>query len=241
MPAPGRRSLLLSQLTPVRAGSPQQAILDELRRVILGGGAPPGTPIPLGEVAELFGVSAIPVREALKTLVGENLVAHRPNAGYVVAQLTRRELAEIYLVRGVLESAALRASVDVASEADFERARSAHLALERVLRDWDPQVYHRESRRFHLALIEPCRMHRLLHMFESAWNVTEPFQPMRYLPGPERERLHADHEEMLDAFIARDGEALLRCSGHHHQRLESVIAELPEHAGLLADPSSPDG
>jgi DNA-binding GntR family transcriptional regulator len=105
-----------------------------------------------------------------------------------------------------------------------------------VLRNWDPRAYHRESRRFHLALITPCRMHRLLHMFESAWNVTEPFQPMRYVPGPGRDQLHADHQEMLDAFTTRDAEALLAASGRHHQRLESVIAELPDHAGLIAEP-----
>ena len=63
-------------------------ILDELRRVILDGAVPPGTPIPVGEVAEMFGVSHIPVRESLKTLIGEGLVAHRPNVGYAVAQLT---------------------------------------------------------------------------------------------------------------------------------------------------------
>ena len=236
MQPPGRRSILLSQLITDRAGSPQQAILDELRRVILDGGAPPGTPIPVGEVAELFGVSAIPVRESLKTLIGENLVAHRPNAGYVVAQLTRQELAEIYLVRGVLESAALRAACEVAGPDDVAQAREAHLALEKVLLDWDPRAYHRESRRFHVALIAPCRMQRLLRMFESAWNVTEPFQPMRYVPGPERDQLHADHQEMLDAFTARDTEALLASSGRHHQRLESVIATLPDHAGLITDP-----
>lgn len=229
------RSVLLGQLVADRRGNSQQVILDELRRVILSGGAPPGTPIPVGEVADLFGVSAIPVRESLKTLVGENLVAHRPNAGYVVAQLTRPELVEIYLVRGVLESAALRAAVEVAGPADIEEATAAHLALEHVLRNWDPRAYHRESRRFHLALITPCRMHRLLHMFESAWNVTEPFQPMRYVPGPGRDRLHDDHREMLAAFTARDASALLAASGRHHQRLESVIAALPEHAGLITD------
>jgi DNA-binding GntR family transcriptional regulator len=226
--APGRRSILLSQLIADRTGSSQSAILDELRRVILDGGAPPGTPIPVGDVAELFGVSAIPVREALKTLVGENLVAHRPNAGYVVAQLTRPELTEIYLVRGVLESAALRAAVEVATGGDIAGVQAAHLALAEVLQNWDPRAYHRESRRFHLALIAPCRMQRLLHMFESAWNVTEPFQPMRHIPGSDREQFHADHQQMLDAYVARDAEALIAASGLHHQRLESVIASLPE-------------
>jgi DNA-binding GntR family transcriptional regulator len=243
MQPPGRRSILLTQLiaerTAVaaaeRTSSPQQVILDELRRVILDGGAPPGTAIPVAEVAELFGVSAIPVRESLKTLVGENLVTHRPNAGYVVARLTRQELTEIYLVRGVLESAALRAAVEVADADDIARAAAAHRSLEQVLWNWDPRAYHRESRRFHVALIAPCRMQRLLHMFHSAWNVTEPFQPMRYIPEPDRDRLHDDHARMLAAFTARDAAVLVETSVLHHQRLESVIAALPAQAGLITD------
>lgn len=232
----GRRSILLDRLRPHHPGQPQQLILDEIRRVILEGGAPPGTPIPLSEVATLFGVSPIPVREALKTLVGENLVAHRPNVGYVVAQLTRRELAEIYLVRGVLEAAALRAAVEEATAEDIDRAAAAHRALESLQTDWDQRSYHLQSRQFHLALILPCRMRRLLRMFESAWNVTEPFQPMRWLPGAQRALLHDEHTQMLAAFTARDTDRLLEIAGHHHERLERVIAVLPERAGLLADP-----
>jgi len=233
---PARRSVLLDLLADGGHGRSQQAILDEIRRVILEGGAPPGTPIPLAEVATLFGVSPIPVREALKTLVGENLVAHRPNAGYVVAQLTRRELAEIYLVRGVLEAAALRAAIETATDEDIARATAVHRALEELQEDWDPRGYHLRSRQFHLALIAPCRMRRLLRMFESAWNVTEPFQPMRWLPDAERALLHDEHTQMLAAFIGRDAEGLLEIAGRHHERLEQVIAVLPERAGLLADP-----
>ncbi|BBY58018.1 hypothetical protein MSAR_11540 [Mycolicibacterium sarraceniae] len=59
-------------------GRRQQAILDELRRVILDGTTSPGTPIPLAEVADLFGVSQIPARESLKTLIGEGGNACRP-------------------------------------------------------------------------------------------------------------------------------------------------------------------
>ena len=51
------------------------------------------------------------MRESLKTLSGEGLVQHQPNAGYAVAQLTARELAEMYIVRETLESAALAAAV----------------------------------------------------------------------------------------------------------------------------------
>ncbi len=116
---PGRRhSALLFKLAVNRDGTSQQTIVDELRRVILDGGVPPGTPIPVGDVAELFGVSAIPVRESLKTLSGEGLVQHQPNVGYAVAQLTAGELAEMYIVRETLESAALAAAVNLATDAD---------------------------------------------------------------------------------------------------------------------------
>ena len=70
------------------------AILDELRRVILEGTVAPGTPIPLAEVADLFGVSRIPVRESLKTLIGEGLVTHRSNFGYTVAQAMTQVLKQ---------------------------------------------------------------------------------------------------------------------------------------------------
>ena len=91
MPGRPRRSVLIARLRGDLGdltGSGQQVILDELRRVILDGDAPPGTVIPVDEVAELFGVSRIPVRESLKTLIGEGLVEHRPRSGYTVAQLT---------------------------------------------------------------------------------------------------------------------------------------------------------
>jgi DNA-binding GntR family transcriptional regulator len=67
---PRGRSALVARLEVDQPGRPQPAILDELRRVILDGAVPPGTPIPLAEVANLFGVSQIPVRESLKTLIG---------------------------------------------------------------------------------------------------------------------------------------------------------------------------
>ncbi len=236
MPGRKHRSVLITRLVSERPGSSQAAILAELRRCLLDGGVPPGTPIPLDEVAAVFGVSRIPVRESLKTLISEGLVEHRPNLGYTVAKLTARELHELYLVRGVLEAAALSAAVGSASAADDATARAAHQGLEEAVRAGDVQAYHRESRSFHLALVAPCGMVRLLGMFESAWNVTEPLRPMAHVPEAERAQLHNDHDAMLAAFVARDGKALLEAARTHHQRLQSSLELLPRHTGLFAEP-----
>jgi len=238
--APRRRSALVDTLVVDRPGRPQQAILDELRRVILAGAVPPGTLIPLAEVAELFGVSQIPVRESLKTLIGEGLVSHRSNAGYAVAQLTPQELREMYIVRETLESASLAVALANATDEDRAAIVAANEELQRALRDDDPAAYHRQSREFHLALARPSRMHRLLHMLESAWNVTEPVQSMVHVGPTERAALHADHCELVRAFLAGDVERLLDTSERHSQRLNAVIATLPTDTGLLAtDISSP--
>ncbi|SEH63567.1 DNA-binding transcriptional regulator, GntR family [Mycolicibacterium rutilum] len=228
-----RRSPLLARLVVEAPGRPQQAILDELRRVLLDGAVLPGTPIPLAEVADLFGVSQIPVREALKTLIGEGLVTHRSNFGYTVAQLTPLELREMYIVRETLESAALAAAVANATDGDRAAIVAANEALQHAIREDDPSAYHRQSRGFHLALTRPSRMHRLLHMLESAWNVTEPVQSMVHVSGDDRAALHADHCEMVGVFLAGDVEGLLTAAEAHAQRLNSVISTLPTDTGLL--------
>lgn len=232
-----RHSILVDRLNADSPGRSQQAILDELRRVILDGAVLPGTPIPLADVADLFGVSQIPVREALKTLIGEGLVAHRSNFGYAVAQLTPQELREMYIVRETLEAAALAASVANATDEDRAVVVAVHGVLEQAIRVDDPATYHRQSREFHLALTRPSRMHRLLHMLESAWNVTEPVQSMVHVTPDERTQLHADHRRMVESFLAGDVEQLLTTAELHAQRLNSVIATLPTDTGLLVAPN----
>jgi len=204
-----------------------EVIRDELRVVILAGLARPGAPINVDDVARRFGASRIPVREALKTLVGESLVDHEPRAGYRVAQLTRAELAELYLVRQALESAALAAAVRAATDEDDAEVAGAHRALSQAIAEHDARGRHVLSRRLHLALTGPCRMRRLLGMFESAWNITEPQQPMSHVTDEMTASLHDDHRVMVDAFHARDAAALLAASDAHYQKLQQVVASLP--------------
>lgn len=235
MPHLDRTSALLAILRSDHPGLSQQAILDEVRRAILSGDVPPGSPIPVDETADVFGVSRIPIRESLKTLIGEGLVEHRPRAGYTVASLTVEEFREIYVVRGVLEIAALTAAVGNAGPEDDRRAAEALQALDQALADEDYRAYQRESRHFHLALVTPSKMPRLLHMIELVWNLTEPIQPMKHITDEHRGELHAQHRGMLQAFGKRDSVELLAISRSHLGNLEDVVADLPTHTGLFAN------
>ncbi|WP_330502889.1 GntR family transcriptional regulator [Gordonia prachuapensis] len=226
---------LIAQLVETRTGSARANVLEELRRLILSGGAPPGVQLPPGEIADAFRVSPIPVREALKTLVGEGLVVHQRNSAYRVSQLSTEELREIYFVRGTLEQAALAQAVTRIDAAGLDRARRCHDDLVTAVKFNDRKAFHVISREFHRELTEPCAMPRLLNMFNATWNLTEPFQVMRSVGTATQEALNDDHATMLEAFAARDSTALLEIAQIHHRRLESAIIETSAELHLRHD------
>ena len=218
----------VTQLASARDAPSQALVLEELRAAILTGRVRPGAPIPVDDVAARFTVSAIPVREALKTLVAEGLVTHELRGAYVVARLTRGELSELYVVRASLENAAITAAVARATAADVEVAATALRELETATATGGPEDHHRWSRRFHLALLAPCSMHRLLDMLEGAWNVTEPGRPMSHASPDATAALAADHVAMLQAFADRDAGTLVALTGVHYRRLQAIVAAIPD-------------
>lgn len=223
-------------------------VLTELRRAIVSGHVPPGTTIPLDEVAEFFGVSRIPVREALKTLCGEGLLEHLPRLGYSVTRLSGAELAELYVVAGALEAVARAAAVRRAGPADHDELRAVHRRLEEALEGVvdaptadepvsdEAMRFHRLSRDFHEVLLRPCGMPRLLHMLTMARNLTEPDQAMARIEPAAREALRNDHAAMLAAYVAGDVEEVCRLATAHQAR---IAASLPPHPNSEAPISEP--
>ncbi len=154
MSQPRRPSGIVSLLVRQKDYVSGPEVLSELRRVIASGAVPPGSPIPLDDVAAFFGVSLIPVREALKTLLGEGLLEHQPRLGYTVTALTQHELDELYVVRGALEAAALDVAVRQATAAEHHRVRAVHARLGVAVDEGDAAGFQRASREFHEALLD---------------------------------------------------------------------------------------
>lgn len=232
-----RRSIFTARLTNSTAKGDQPRVIDDLRRAILAGDEPPGTLIPIDAVAAFFQVSQIPVREALKELLGEGLVEHVQHVGYSVAKLTFAEFGELYDVRWALETAGLRQAVRHAAEQDDEAARAAHRNLLAAMDRGDERAYHAASRTFHLMLLRPARMQRLVHMYEAAWNLTEPARPMSRLDRAEHAQFCVEHERMMTAFFARDADALVAESDAHYRHLKDALEALGDDPELFRQPS----
>lgn len=100
-------------------GSTGSSAYELLLTQIEEGVLPPGTRLREAELAERFGISRTPVREALKRLELQGLIVHQPHHGAVVATLDYAEVGELYLMREVLEGTAARLAAQHASEVEI--------------------------------------------------------------------------------------------------------------------------
>ena len=113
-----------------------------------------------------------------------------------------------------------------ADDADSARAQTVHERASRSLEVGDSSGWHRLSREFHLALIAPSKMLRLLALMESTWNITEPAQPMTLLPADVLHQLNADHDALLAPYRARDVEAAQSAAARHIENLLDALRAL---------------
>ena len=142
--------------------SSPDAIVDALRADILDGRLEPGVPLRQDEVARTFGVSHIPVREALRRLEAEGLVAIRPRRGAIVADLSASELEELNDMRVALESSALRLAIPNITKTQL--AKAARI-LDR--NDADQTKWGALNTEFHCILNEAANRPRMLATIRS--------------------------------------------------------------------------
>jgi DNA-binding GntR family transcriptional regulator len=206
-------------VTTFRPQTMQEAVLQELRRRINDGELPPGTVIRVDAVAAALGVSRIPVREALMILEGEGLVTHRPHVGFAVPSLTAEELEEIYYLRALLEDEALRRAVASATDADRAAAHEACAAAEDALARGQVNAFSDNGRRFHAVVLAACGMPRLIRLLDGLWDATETYRAANRLDETGQKTLQAEHQVMLDAFLAGDEQQLIKAAELHRQHL----------------------
>ena len=110
---------------PPRPGTMQEHALEWLRRAIVAGELRPGERVGQDEVAERIGVSIVPVREALRVLEQEGQLTYIPRRGYFVVDLRVEDLEEIYALREVLESRAVRQALPTIDDVALQRIELA--------------------------------------------------------------------------------------------------------------------
>ena len=168
-----------------------------LRDSILRGELRPGQRIVLDKVAEVLGVSKVPVREAVTRLVGEGWVVLQPHIGPVVPSLSVNEVVETAVMRAALEGAAIELSVPDMSPDLLKSIRSLLYHMDRALRD--PRTdFPALNRQFHAMMIASCGFRHLIELTDTLMGQTVRYQTVRRVPQY-LARSQAEHWEILDA------------------------------------------
>ena len=206
----------------------QHATLLALREAIAAGRYEPGQPLRQETLARDFGVSVPPVREALKTLEAEGQVVYAPRRGYTVARLSRAELHEAYRIRDLLETEAIARSVGVLSRDDLARMRGAIRDMERAQRSADVAALTAANRRFHFTIFEAAAMPRMADMIRMLWDGTDHYRSRYFSTAAHRDRVRAEHAEIMRAVARGDADAVAELSRQHRDHaLEALCDALP--------------
>ncbi len=203
----------------------QEAVLAEMRRQLLDGRLQPGAAVRPDAIGEQLGVSAVPVREALRILEGEGHVVYRPHRGYVVAALDSSDLIEIYRIRELLETEAVRTGLPELTADNIADLKGIVAQMEQV--QGDVLALTEVNRRFHFTVFGASGMPQLVRLLRILWDSSDRYR-VRYLMSPQnRELVHDQHMRMFDAATRRDTDAFLAESKRHRAH---AIAALSDHA-----------
>jgi DNA-binding GntR family transcriptional regulator len=153
---------------PIRVDSVADLAYERIRGLVLSGELAPGARLGQVELAEQFGISRTPVREALRRLAGEGLVDPLSNRGFRVPDLGLDAVMRRLEVRAILEPGIARLAAERRSERDVEQLDGS---IAREQRARSGIAAHDASRDFHVALARATGNEELVRVLESLWLV----------------------------------------------------------------------
>ncbi|CAN7494481.1 GntR family transcriptional regulator [Variovorax sp. LjRoot130] len=177
------------------------SVTSALRDMILTGSLGLGVQLKQEALAKRFGVSRIPVREALKRLQAEGLVQHTPHQGSIVATQSVPELLETLDIRIGLETRALKLAIPLMKTADHKAAREI---MARYDASDSPLEWAELNLEFHLCLYRACGRPRLLKMIEEIVRGIGIHLRAQQSYKAGRKSPQSEHREILKACVARD-------------------------------------
>jgi DNA-binding GntR family transcriptional regulator len=198
----------------VRPKTAQQAVAEALRRDITTGKLAPGSWIVQETLAEQFGMSRIPIREALKTLEAEEYITYVPHSGYRVAKLGLEDLIEVFRLRDILEEELIRDAMPKVTEEVIDAMRAEMAEMDRAAADGDLIAVGVANRRFHFLTFEVSRMARTKRLVTQLWNTADAYRPL-YAHLMDLEKVNSEHILLVDAMAARDVEKVVALNYQH--------------------------
>ena len=229
--------------TSTTARSLTERVYGCLRADILAGRFSPGQRLRPTDLAAVNGVSLNVVREALNRLAGERLVHASPQQGFAVVQVSSADLDDLTDVRVLVETAALRRSIEHGDLAWESALVAAHHRLANTpMTDDDPDQLSDEwmhaHNAFHAATMCACGSPRLVEIAAALGESAAMYRyySQRYDHG--KRDVAGEHRAIFEATIARDTDLACRLHAEHIQRTAEIVTQALVDSQLRQNPAS---
>ena len=200
-------------------------IADRLRELISSGDIPPGTRLIEADVASQLGVSRGSVREALRILETEGLLESFPGRGSYVAQISERDIREVYSLRCILEEEAMRLAAENGTNEDFDRLQETMDSMLNAAKGDQPSKVTDLDFLFHHQIWEIAGHTRLKEVLEGITTQIKMYLAVQTQLYDDLATGISDHQLLLQALRKRDGERAAQAMRNHLEVASEVVLD----------------
>ncbi len=202
-----------------------------LREAILSGELPANTRLVELALANQFGMSRTPVREALKRLIAEHLAVLDPVRGMVVRGIDPQEIDDAYTLREVLDGLAARLAAQRISAEDLARLRRIMELMKEAVEGGRDDTLVELNLRFHELLLDASGNERLRQVSRTLNDLVRLYSSTAFRSQERDRAVLAEHASIVDALERRDPHAAERSARHHMVEARTFLAR----ASITAD------
>ncbi|HLC19085.1 MAG TPA: GntR family transcriptional regulator [Thermodesulfobacteriota bacterium] len=203
----------------------RERIVEFIKDAVITGRLKPGERVPEQEIAESFGISRTPIREAFRQLESEGFIIVAPRKGAVVSPITDKDVKEFYAIKSLLEGYAARIACQKLSAREIKRLETINTGMAVCAEKKDVKAFYRLDNQFHDTFLNACGNEKLCSI---AHNIVRQFERFRAtamsLPGRMEESVR-QHDDIIKAFKKCDGELVEMLVRANAEKSSVVLVE----------------
>jgi DNA-binding GntR family transcriptional regulator len=203
-----------------------ERLAGEIADAILNEFFAPGFRLDEHLLAQRFGVSRTPVREALRQLAATGLIDMRPRRGAIVARVTQAELEALFVAMGEMEATCARLSAMSMTPVERRRLAALHDRMAELVRAGDPEPYALANQGFHESIYAGAHNAVLSGFTAGLRRRLAPFRRAQFRTPGRLPRSHAEHDAVVKAILAGDSTTAHAAMLHHVSLVEDAYDAL---------------
>lgn len=203
-----------------------ERLAEEIADAILAGTLAPGARLDEHSLAQHYGVSRTPVREALRQLAHSGLIEMRPRKGAIVSQVTVAQLEALFGAMAEMEATCARLATMSMTPLERRRLQARHDSMAELVTLGNPEVYAEANQAFHTAIYAGAHNPVLADFTTALRRRLAPFRRAQFRAPGRLPRSHAEHDGVVKAILSGDAAAAHAAMLHHVSLVEDAFEQL---------------